>query len=87
MTQQEEDHLSHQPTSGTKGYSIVIIDRIVHEKIQEFTNKMGPFYQSPSVEESGILKTVITTSPQQQVLMKSLWKALNKSSLKNQYKN
>ena len=30
-----------------------MVDSIVHEKMQEFINQMGPFYQSPSEEESG----------------------------------
>ena len=32
MTQQEEDRLSNQPTSGKTGYRNAIIYRIVHEK-------------------------------------------------------
>ena len=52
MTQQEEDRLSNQPTSTTTGYSNAIIDSIVHDKMQEFINQMGPFYQYPPEEES-----------------------------------
>ena len=53
MTQQEEDRLSNQPISGTTCYSNDMIDSIVHDKMQEFINKMGPFYRSPSEKESG----------------------------------
>ena len=52
MTQQEEDRNTNQPTSGTTGYSNAMIDIIVHDKMQEFVNQIGPFYQSPSEEES-----------------------------------
>ena len=50
MTQQEEDRLSNQPTSGRTGYINVMIDRILHDKMQEFINKMVPLYQSISEE-------------------------------------
>ena len=30
-----------------------MVDSIVHEKMQNFTNQMWPFYKSPSEEESG----------------------------------
>ena len=53
MTQQEEYRLSNQPTPGTTGYRNSMIDSIVNETMQEFINQMGPFYQSPSEEESG----------------------------------
>ena len=53
MTQQEEDRLSNQQTSVTTGYSNVMIDSIVHGKMQEFINKMRPFYHSPCEEKSG----------------------------------
>ena len=74
MTQQEEDCLSYQPTYGTTGYSNAMVDNIVHDKIQEFINQMGPFYQYPSEEESGNYKTILQKSPQQQVLMQPLGK-------------
>ena len=47
-TQQEEDHLNNQPTSGTSGFINAMVDSIVHEKMQEFINQMEPLYQSPS---------------------------------------
>ena len=50
MTQQEENSLSNHPTSVTTGYSNAMIDKIVHEKIQEFINQMGTLYQYPSEE-------------------------------------
>ena len=53
MIQQEEDCFSKKPTSGTTGYINAMIDSIVNETMQEFINQMGPFYQSPSEEESG----------------------------------
>ena len=59
MTQQEEDRLSNQPTSGTTGYRNAMIDSIVHDKMQEFINQKGPFYQYPFEEESGNDKTII----------------------------
>ena len=59
-----------------------MIDSIVHEKMQVFINKMGPFYQSPSEEESGKEKNILPTSPKQQVIMQSLWKALKKCPVK-----
>ena len=43
---------------------------------------MGPLYQSPSEEESGNDKNILPTSPQQQLLMKSLWKTLKKCFIK-----
>ena len=46
MTQQEKDHLNNQPTSGTSGFSNAIVDRIVQDKMKEFINQMGHFYQS-----------------------------------------
>ena len=48
MTQQEEDRLSNQPTSGTTGYINAMIDSIINDKMQEFINQMGPFFQYPS---------------------------------------
>ena len=51
MTQQEEGCLSNQPTFGTAGFSNDMVDSIVHDKMQEFINQMGSFYQSPSEEE------------------------------------
>ena len=50
MTQQEEDRLNNQRTSGTSGFSNAVVGSIVHDKIQEFVNQMGPVYQSPSEE-------------------------------------
>ena len=71
-------HLSNQPTSRTTGYITTMIDSIVHDKMQEFINKMGPLYQSPYEEESGNANFPLPKSPQQQVLIQSLWKAMNK---------
>ena len=47
MTQQEEDCLSTQTTSGTTGYSKAMIESILHETMQKRINQMVPFYQSP----------------------------------------
>ena len=47
MTQQEEDLLNNQPTSVTAGFRKIIVDSIVHTKMQEFINQMGTFYKSP----------------------------------------
>ena len=69
MTQQEEDCLNNQPTSVTSGFSNTVVDSIVYDKIQEFVNQMGPFYQSSSEEEPVNDKTFLTKSPQQQVIM------------------
>ena len=52
MTQKEDDCLNNQPTSGTAGFSNAMVDRIVHDKIQEFINQMVPFYQSSYEYES-----------------------------------
>ena len=53
MTQQEEDSLNNQPRSLTTGYRNAIIDSIVHDRMQELINQLGPLYQSLSKEESG----------------------------------
>ena len=82
VTQQEGDCLNNHPTLEIAGFSNTMIDSIVHDKMQEFINQMGPFYQSPSEEESGNDKIVLTTSPHQQVLMQSPCKALNECSTK-----
>ena len=80
---EEKIGLGNRPTSGTTGYINVVIDSIVHDKVQEFINRMGPFYQSPYEEISGNdQNTVLPSSTQQQMLMQSLWKALNKFSIK-----
>ena len=52
MTTQEEDCLSNQTKSWASGFSNTMVDDIVHNKMQEFINQMGPFYQAPSEEES-----------------------------------
>ena len=76
VTQQEEDRLSNQPTSGTTAYRNFIIDSTVYEKMQEFINQMGPFYQSPSEEESGNDKNcspnISTTTSANAVTMESI---------------
>ena len=48
MTQQEEDCLNNQQKSGTGDFSNAMVDNIVHNKTQEFINKMVPVYQSTS---------------------------------------
>ena len=80
MTQQEEDCLNNKPTSRTAGYSNAMVDSIVHDKMQELINQKVPFYQYPSEEEPVNDKNVHRTAPQQQVLIQSLWKALNNCS-------
>ena len=52
MTQQEEDCLNNQPTSGTAGFRNVVVYSIVHDKMQQFINQMETFYQYPYEEES-----------------------------------
>ena len=75
MTQQEENRLNNKLTSIIAGFSNAIIDSIVHDKIQEFINQMGSFFQSPYEEESvndkHFSRNISTTSPQQQVLIQS----------------
>ena len=78
MIQQEWDHISNHPTSGTSGFIKSMVDGIVHNKIQELTNQMGTFYQSLYEEEPINDKTVLTKSLHQQVLISSPRKALNK---------
>ena len=51
-TQQEEDRLNNQPTSGTSGFRNAMFDIIVHDKMKEFINQMRPFHQSPYGGES-----------------------------------
>ena len=53
MTQQEEYPLNNNPTHGTTSYSNTMVDRILHEKIQESINQLGPLHQSLYEEESG----------------------------------
>ena len=81
MNQQEENRLSNQPTSGTTGYINAIIDSIVHEKMQEFINQMGPFYQSPSEEESyndkNCSPNISTTTSANAVTMESIEQMLH----------
>ena len=69
MTQQEEDRLNNQTTPRTAVFSKSMVDSIVYDKIQEFVNQMGPFYQSSSEEEPVNDKTFLTKYPQQQVIM------------------
>ena len=50
MIQQEEYRLSIKQAYRVEGFSNTMVDDIVHGKIQEFINQMGPFYQAPSEE-------------------------------------
>ena len=74
MTEQEEDRLSNQPTSGTTGYINKIIDIIVHDKIKIISIKWDPSISLHLKSNYAMKKTVLPISPQQQVLMQSLWK-------------
>ena len=80
--QQEEDCLSNLPTSGLTGYRNAMIGSILHDKIQEFINKMGPLYQSPSEEESGNDKkcspNISTTTSANSVTLESIEKMFHK---------
>ena len=82
MTQQEEDCPSNQATSGTTGYSNAMIDRILHDKMQEFINQMGPLYHSPYEEESGNDKNcslnISTTTSANAVIMESIEQKFHK---------
>ena len=50
-TQQEEDCLNNQSTSGTAGLRNAMVGIIVHNKMKELINQMGTFYQAPSEDE------------------------------------
>ena len=68
-----------------------MIDSIVHEKMQEFINKMGPLYQSPSEEESGNDKNfspnISTTTSDNAVTMKSIEQILHQMIQDNNSKS
>ena len=51
MIQQEEYCLSIKQAYRVEGFSNTMVDDIVHGKIQQFINQMGPFYQAPSEEK------------------------------------
>ena len=76
MTQQGEDCLNNQSTSGTAGFSNAMVDSIVHDQIKEFINQMGPFYQYPSDEESfndkNCSQKISTTTSSHAVTMESI---------------
>ena len=59
-----------------------MINSISHDKIQEFINKMGPFYQYPYEEESGNDKNcspnISTTTSANAVTMGSIEQILHK---------
>ena len=82
MTQQEEYRLSNQPTSRTTGCSNAMIDRIVHEKFKNSSIKWGPSISIHLRINQAMTKPILPTSLQQQVPMQSLWKVLNKCSIK-----
>ena len=52
MTQQEEYCLDNQPTSGTADLRNTMVDRILHDKMQDLINQMGTLYQVLYDEES-----------------------------------
>ena len=76
MTQQEEDLLNNQPTSGTAGFSNTVVHSIVNDKIQELINQIGPFNHSPSEKESVNDKTcpqnISTTTSANAVTMENI---------------
>ena len=82
LSQQEEFRLSDQPTSGTTYYINAMIDRIVHDKMKEFINQMGPSYQSPYEEESGneekCSPIISTTTSANAVTMENIEQMLHK---------
>ena len=82
MTQQEEDRLSNQPTSGITGYRYAIIDSIAHDEMKQFINPVGPFYQYPSKEESGNGKNcspnISATTSDNAVTIEGIEKVLHK---------
>ena len=91
MTQQQEDLLNIQPTYGTAGFRNAMVDNIVHDKMQELINQLGPIYQYPYEEESVNDKNcshhISTTTSSNAVTMESIEQIFQKMLQDNNSKS